>query len=136
MSVRIEVHFTNPDITNGPVEVISWSHVTADRSQRVDPRPPEFILTRYLDNASMALMQAVWRGQTFERVTITQSAPSLFLQVILQNATLNTHKLSGGASDIPVEELSLSYGTLTYNYKDPKAGLLSATTSLPVVHDA
>lgn len=42
--------------------------------------------------------------------------------MVLQNVIIANFSVSGGPGDVPVENVSLDYGSVTYTYIDPKGG--------------
>ena len=99
------------------IELLSWSH----RSQLLT-------FTKYIDSASNSILKYCWSGKQFARVTITcdrndgstDNQPEKYLVVVMQNVFISNCSISGGRDDIPVEQVSLDYDTIKYDYFSQK----------------
>ncbi len=133
------------------IEVLSWSHGFSQ------PTPPvrstagggtvekanhsDLSFTKYLDLSSTELLKHCWRGDHFEEMTLTcyrdsgTAGPVEYLSVKLEEVIISNISVSGGAGDVPIENLSLSYGKVTYNYdpQDKKTGKKAGAK--PAIHD-
>jgi type VI secretion system Hcp family effector len=120
------------------VEVLSWSH---SFSQATSPtrsssgsasvehaKHHNFSITKYLDVATHSLLRHHWIGKQYKTVVMTcyrasgedkgQGVP--YLKVTMEHVLVSNYSLSGGGGDLPVENLSLDYGIIEYNYIDQK----------------
>ncbi len=116
------------------IEILSWSHgfsqpaspvrtstgSTVERANHSD-----MSITKYIDSATKDLLKACWTGQQFEKADIEcfradgDNEPIKYLMVNMEDVVVSNYSLSGGGGGIPVENISLSYSKVTYNY-DPK----------------
>ena len=113
----------------GEIEVLSWNH---GFNQPGDPRstPPnqDLSFTKYLDAASTELQKTCWSGKQIGKATLrcyrsdgaTGNAPVEYLAVAMEHVIISNYAISGGPGDVPVENVSLSYGTIHYDYKGAK----------------
>jgi type VI protein secretion system component Hcp len=46
-----------------------------------------------------------------------------YLTVAMEHVIISNYTVSGGPGDIPVENVSLDYGTVRYDYKEHKQAL-------------
>jgi len=132
------------------IEVLSWSH---EFSQSISPtrssagggtveraRHTDLSFTKYTDTATADLLKNCWRGQHFDKMTLScyrdgGSSPVEYLNVVMEHVVISRVKIGGGSGDIPVENISLSYGKVTYKYdpQDEKKG--TAGGAKPASHD-
>ena len=133
------------------IEVMSWSHGfsqptspvrstggggTVERAHHSD-----LSITKYTDIASTELLKHCWRGDHFAEMTLTcyrdggTAGPVEYLSIKMEQVVISNVSLSGGAGDTPVENISLSYGKVTYKYdpQDEKTGKKAGTK--PASHD-
>ena len=123
------------------IEILGWSHSfnqptspvrstagsgTVERANHAD-----LTFTKYTDVSSLDLLKYCWSGKHFGKMTIQQyrsAGPDSdveFLRVETENVVISNFSISGGSGDIPVENVSLAYGKITYNYNptDEKTGM-------------
>jgi len=133
------------------IEVMSWSHSfnqpqspvrstagggTVERANHSD-----FNFTKYLDIATPELLKHNWRGDHIKKATLTcyrdggKGGVVAYLKVTMDEVIISNVAISGGAGDIPVENISLSYGKVTYEYdpQDEKSGKKAGAK--PASHD-
>jgi type VI secretion system secreted protein Hcp len=146
MAVNTYLKFENPSVKSGittpghvdEIEVLSWSHgfvqpTSPTRSPAgsgtvEQANPSNLSFTKYLDGASAALLKYSFSGRQFGRATLTcyradgasDNAPVQYLQIVMQHVVISNINVSGGPGDVPVENVSLDYGTIQYNYTDQK----------------
>ncbi len=121
------------------IEILSWSHGF------VQPTSPtrsaagggtveqathqNLTFTKYLDATTNTLLKYCWSGKQFGKVTITcerndattGNKTVTYLTVAMQNVIIANYSISGGAGDVPVDNVSLDYGTIQYTYPDHSA---------------
>jgi type VI secretion system secreted protein Hcp len=146
MSVNMYLKFENPAITGsssamghqGEIEVLSWSHgfvqptsatgSSAGSGTVEQATHQSFTVTKYLDSATNEILKYFWSGKQFGRVTFAcyrpdgaaDNKPVEYLTVVMEHVVISNYSVSGGRGDIPVENVTLDYGTVQYNYKDHK----------------
>ncbi len=146
------IKFQDPDVPGsstvpghaGEMEVLSWSHGfvqptsptrgSAGTGTVEQATHQNFSFTKYLDSASTALLKHCWSGHQFGKVTLTcfradgatGNKPVEYLTVVMEHVIISNVSVSGGPGDLPVENISLDYGTVSYQYKDQRGdGLLA-----------
>ena len=141
MAANMFIKFENPAIqgsSNVPghpdeIEVLSWSHGF------VQPTSPtrgggtvesathqSLTFTKYLDHATDDLLKLCWAGRQIGKATLSSyradgasdNKPLEYLRITMEHVIISNYSLSGGPGDIPVENLSLDYGTVQYTYMD------------------
>ncbi|HKR65993.1 MAG TPA: type VI secretion system tube protein Hcp [Thermoanaerobaculia bacterium] len=127
------------------IEILSWSHgfaqptsptrSTAGSGTVEQATHQNLSFTKYLDAASNVMMKMCWSGQRFARVTMScyrddSGAPVQYLEVVMQHVVIANYSISGGPGDIPVENVSLDYGTIQYTYMPNSGPRLSAAHDL------
>ncbi len=120
------------------IEILSWSHgfaqpvsptrSTASAGTVEQANHAGLSFTKYLDAASTALLKTCWSGKQLQSATIScfrsdgsgDNKPVKYLEITMQNVIIGNYSISGGPGDIPVENISLDYGTVKYTYIDQK----------------
>ena len=123
---------------SGEIEVLSWNHgfvqptsptrSSAGSGSVEQATHHNFSFTKYHDSSSDDLLKNCWAGRQFRKVTLTcfrsdgaaDNKPVPYLTVVMENVVISNFSISGGAGDVPVENVSLDYGTVQYNYVDQK----------------
>jgi type VI secretion system secreted protein Hcp len=144
---------TSADGHVGEIEVLSWNH---GFSQPTSPTRSgagsgtteqanhhNFTFSKYTDGSSTALMKNCWSGKQFDKATLTcyradgsENAEAVkYLEVIMEHIVIANLSLSGGPGDIPVENISLDYGKIQYNYVSQKRDSGEADGNKPASHD-
>jgi type VI secretion system secreted protein Hcp len=115
------------------LEVLSFSHSftqptspsrstagggTVERATHAD-----FTISKYLDASTDDLIKACWAGKTIATAQLQAyrsdgegNKAALYLQVDFEQVVISNYSISGGPGDIPTENVSLSYGKVTYSY--------------------
>jgi type VI secretion system secreted protein Hcp len=118
------------------IEVLSWSHGFAQpTSGRRDfaadsvelATHQNLTFTKYLDIATNALLRLTWSGKQIGKATLTcyrsdgpSGKPVRYLEIVMQHVVIANYSVSGGPGNIPVENVSLDYGIVRYNYEEQK----------------
>jgi len=105
-----------------------------------------FTFKKNVDATSMSLAFHASAGTIFKKIIInvftslaaadgSTHEPKLFLIATMSGAVINSCKLSGGGGDeLPTEEVSISYGAITYEYRgfkvDADSGAISAGSKI------
>ena len=161
MAVNMFLKFEEPAVRgsstaaghDGDIEVLSWSHgfvqptsptrTGAGSGSAEQASHQSLTFTKYLDSATSALLKYCWSGKQFGSVTLTcyradgatDAKPVEYLTITMQHVVISNYAVSGGPGDIPVENVSLDYGIVQYNYKDQKRGDAMADASRPATHN-
>ena len=124
----------------GEIEVISWSHGfgqptsptrgSAGSGGMEQATHQNLTFTKYLDSSTDDLLKHCWSGKQFGKVTlrcyradgVTDNKPVEYLTVVMEHVVIANYSISGGPGDIPVENVSLDYGIIQYNYTEQKLG--------------
>jgi type VI secretion system secreted protein Hcp len=159
MATNIYLKIENPDVKGestddnhaGQIEVLSWSHGmnqptspvrstagsgTVERANHMD-----LTFTKYTDIASTDLVKHCWSGSHFGKMTLAQYRSAgdnkvvEFMTVELEDVVISNYSIGAGGGDLPVENISLAYGKVTYKYDpaDKKTGAKKGNK--PVSHD-
>lgn len=133
------------------IEILGWSHSfhqptspvrstagggTVERANHAD-----LTFTKYVDMSTTDLMKHCWSGQHFGKATIQAFRSGgvdqqvEYLTIEMEDVIISNISISAGAGDIPVENISLAYGKITYKYDpaDEKTGKKAG--SKPISHD-
>lgn len=135
------------------IEVLSWSHGF------VQPTSPtrsgagsgtveqathqNLTFTKYLDAGTNALLKYCWSGKQLKQATLTcyrssgatDNKPVEYLKVVMDNVVISNYSVSGGPGDIPVENVSLDYGVIQYNYIEQKHADGTSDGNKPAKHN-
>jgi type VI secretion system secreted protein Hcp len=133
------------------IEVLSWSHSfnqptspvrsSAGGGTTEQANHSDFSFTKYLDAATDDLLKKCWTGKQIPKATFTafradgDTAPVKYLEVELQHVIVSNISVGGGGGDIPVENVSLAYGIVKYNYIPQKETDGTGGDNQPVQHD-
>jgi len=119
------------------IEILSWSHgfsqptssVRASSGGTVErANHSDLSVTKYIDSATDDLLKNIWTGKQIDKATITcyrsdgndANKPVDYLVIVMEKVIVSNYSVSGGAGDLPVENLSFNYGKITYTYKPQK----------------
>jgi type VI secretion system secreted protein Hcp len=137
----------------GEIEVLSWSHgfvqptsptrSSAGAGTVEQATHQNLTFTKYLDPATTAKLKCCWSGKQIATASLscyradgaTDNAPVKYLTIDMTDIIIANYSLSGGSGDIPVENVSLDYGTVTYTYVDQKHADGTADANLPATHN-
>lgn len=129
------IKFEEPAVAGGgaagEIEVLSFSHGFSDPASRSGagrgPGHDPINFTKYLDPASDDLLKHCWSGKKFGKATLSayrsdgaDNKPVLYLTITMENVVVADCRVNGGAGDVPVETITLDYGTIQYQYIDRK----------------
>lgn len=138
MAVNMFIQFQNPDVPGsssapghgGEIEVLSWNHGFAQPTSPTrsagggtveQATHQNFTFSKYLDSASNALLKACWSGKQFGKATLRcYRSEGLYLTVVMEHVIIANVSIAGGPGDVPVENISLDYGIIQYEYKGQK----------------
>lgn len=161
MATNMYIKFEEPTIKSGStasehsdeVEVLSWSHGfsqptsptrSAAGSGTVEQaNHSNLTFTKYLDGATNDILKNCWSGKQVGKATLTcyrsdgatDNKPVKYLEVAMQHVVISNYSISGGPGDIPVENVSLDYGIVKYNYIEQKRADGTASGNEPVQHN-
>ncbi len=161
MATNMYIKFEEPTIEAGStakghekdLEILSWNHGfsqptsptrSAAGSGTVEQANHQNLsFTKYLDGSTHDLLRYCWTGKQIGKATLacyrsdgaTDNKPVKYLEVLMQHVVISNYSVSGGPGDIPVENVSLDYGVLTYTYNSQKKDDGTAAGAKPVKHD-
>jgi type VI secretion system secreted protein Hcp len=141
MATNMYVRFEDPDIRGTSkeaghehdIEILSWSHGFAQPTSPTrssggveQATHQNLAFTKYLDGATNELLKYCWGGKMFAKVTLIcfrsdgarDDKPVEYLRVTMEHVLISNYAVSGGPGDIPVENVSLDYGIVKYQYKE------------------
>jgi len=134
------------------LEVLSWNHGFSQPSSPVrssaggatveQANHMNFSFTRYLDGATPLLLKKCWGGKQFDlarlhcyRATDDSSLGVKYLTIEMKHVIVANYSISGGPGDIPVENISLDYGIVSYTYDAQKRVDGTASGAKPATHN-
>jgi len=138
---------------SGEIEILSWSHgfsqptsptrSTAGAGSVEQANHSNFTFTKYIDSSTDDLLKYCWNGKQIATATITcyradgatDNKPIEYLKVEMQHVVVSNFSISGGAGDVPVENVSLDYGIVKYTYKPQKKADGTAGDQQAIQHD-
>ncbi len=138
---------------SGEIEILSWSHgfsqptsptrSTAGAGSVEQANHSNFTFTKYIDSATDDLLKYCWNGKQIATATVTcyradgatDNKPIEYLKVEMQHVVVSNFSISGGAGDVPVENVSLDYGIVKYTYKPQKKADGTAGDQQAIQHD-
>lgn len=156
---NVYINFTGPDIAGEStdanhqdwIEVLSWEHhfdqpqspirssAGGGTVERVNHGP--FVFRKHIDAATDDLLKMCWTGQHIDKAVLhayradgNTGEPIKYLQIELEKVVVADYDVSGGEGDIPMEEVELTYGKVTYTYT-PQKETGEAGSAQPVTHD-
>lgn len=146
MATNMYLKFEDPSITGasqapdhkGEIEVLSWSHGFAQPTNPSRSQPgtgpveqaahSNFTFTKYIDSSSNELLKFCWSGKQIKKATltcyradgVTDNKLVAYLTVVMEHVVISNFSISGGAGDVPVENVALDYGIIEYKYEPEK----------------
>lgn len=126
MSTNMFIKFEDPAIGGAStgagreqgIEILTWDA----RSGR-----NALAFSKYLDEATTALAECVRSGQQIGKATITcyradgarDRTPVQYLKIVMERVTIADFRMDIGAGDFPVENISLDYEHIRFDYVRP-----------------
>jgi type VI secretion system secreted protein Hcp len=161
MATNMYLKFEEPAIEAGStasehkneIEILSWSHgftqptsptrSTAGAGTVEQASHQNMSFTKYLDAATHSLLKYCWSGKQIGKATLTcyrasgaeDNKPVEYLKVLMEHVVIANYSVSGGPGDIPVENVSLDYGIVQYNYADQKESDGTGEGAKPAKHN-
>ncbi len=135
------------------IEVMSWSHgfsqttspvrSTAGSGSVEQANHSNFTFTKYIDSATDDLLKQCWTGKQFKKATMTcyrsdgavDNKPVEYLKIEMEHVVVSNFSISGGAGDVPVENVSLDYGIVKYTYLPQKKEDGTGGAAQPIKHN-
>lgn len=133
------------------IEILSWSHSFSQPTSAVRSSSgatvekadhSDLSITKYIDNATDEILTYCWNGNMIPtakvecfRADAESNKPVKYLLIELEKVIVSNYSISAGGGDIPMENLSLSYGKVTYTYTQQKKADGTGGAQKPVSHD-
>lgn len=135
------------------IEILSWQHAftqptsptrsTAGAGTVEQATHTPFTFSKYLDSGTDDIIGACWRGKQIDEVVVAcyradgadDNAPVKYLEITMNHVIVKDYSVSGGPGDIPVENVSLDYGKVTYNYLPQQRADGAAGGNEVITHD-
>ena len=133
------------------IEILSWSHsfsqptsaVRGSSGSTVEKADHSDIsITKYVDVATDAILSKCWNGDQIKtgkiecfRADAESNQPVKYLLIDLEKVILSNYSISAGGGDLPIENLSISYGYVKYTYTQQKKEDGTGGGAKPVDHD-
>jgi type VI secretion system secreted protein Hcp len=145
MASNMYLKFENPDVAGTSttpghereIEVLSWSHGFVQMTTPVRvaqgheteyAQHSNFNFTKYVDASTNTLLKYCWSGRQFKKATLScyrtdtgDKKPLLYLIVTMEHVVIAGYNASAGPGETLVENISLDYGIVTYDYKGQKS---------------
>ncbi len=119
------------------IEILSWSHgfsqptssVRASSGATVEKaNHSDLSVTKYLDSSTDDFLKACWTGKQIDtgKIVCLRSDGSEdnkhveYLVIEMEDVIIGNYSISGGAGDLPIENISLNYGKVKYTYMPQK----------------
>ncbi len=161
MAINMYLKFEEPKVSGGStaadhageIEVLSWSHgftqptsptrSTAGAGTVEQASHSNLSFTKYLDSATDDILKQCWSGKQFGKATLScwradgalDNKPVEYLKIVMEHVVVSNYSISGGPGDIPVENVSLDYGIVQYNYVNQKSKDGTSDGNKPAKHD-
>ncbi|MGF1476135.1 MAG: Hcp family type VI secretion system effector [Geminicoccaceae bacterium] len=159
MATNTYIEFKEPNIKGEStdsnhkdhIEVMSWTHgftqtTSATRASAGGgtvemANHQDFNFTKYTDSATDDLLQYCWSGKHIKSAIFHayradgDNKPCKYLEINMESVIVSNISIGGGPSDLPVENVSLSYGKVTYKYIPQDEAKGTAGGVEPVSHD-
>ena len=161
MATNMYIKFEEPALEAGSsatkhekeIEILSWSHgftqptsptrSSAGAGTVEQASPHNLSFTKYLDGATNALIKYCWAGKQIGKATLScfrssgdqKNEPVQYLGVVMEHVVISNYSVSGGPGDVPVENVSLDYGSVQYTYVDQKNEDGKSDSNLPATHN-
>ena len=159
MASNMFILFKSPDIkgessddsNKESIQVLSWSHSftqptsptrsSAGSGTVEQANHADFSFTKYIDAATDDLLKMCWSGKqigtaTFAAYRSDGSEKAIkYLEVEMTGVIVSSFSIGGGTGDIPVETVTLSYNSVTYNYIQQKSADGTAGGNQKIKHD-
>ena len=137
----------------GEFEILSWSHsftqptsptrVSAGAGTVEKAHHSDLTFTKYMDKGTPPVLKACWNGKQMEKATLTcyrsdgaeDGQPLKYLTIEMDEVVISNVSVSGGAGDIPIENISLNYGKVSYNYMPQNKGSGQGEGNSAATHD-
>jgi type VI secretion system secreted protein Hcp len=138
------IKFEEPAVSSGAeLEILSWNHgisqpasptrSTAGGGTIEQANYGNFTFSKYLDATTNELLKFCWSGKQIGKATLTcfrsdgaaDNRPVKYLEIVMQHVVISSYAVSGGPGDIPVENVSLDYEAIRYNYIDQRRPMQS-----------
>lgn len=137
----------------GEIEILSWSHgfsqptsptrSTAGSGSVEQANHSNFTFTKYIDSSTDDLLKHCWSGKQVASAVVTcyradgavDNKPIEYLKIEMEHVVISNFSISGGAGDVPVENVSLDYGIVKYTYKPQKRADGTAGDQQAIKHD-
>lgn len=135
------------------MEMLSWNHGFSQPTSPVrssagsgtveDANHQNFSFSKYIDGASIDLVKMCWTGKQIATGVVSCYRASgaadnkqvKYLQIDMKDVIVSNYSISGGPGDVPVENISLDYSSVTYTYLPQKKEDGTGGSAKPVTHD-
>lgn len=134
--------FENPSIKGSAtepghsdeIEILTWSHgfvqpTSPTRGGGVEQATHQNLtFTKYMDATTNELLKLCWSGKQIGKATLrcyrsdgaTGGKVVEYLAIMMEHVVIANYSVSGGPGDLPVENVSLEYGIIQYQYKEQR----------------
>ncbi|MFH0844413.1 MAG: type VI secretion system tube protein Hcp [Pseudomonadota bacterium] len=134
------------------IEILSWSHSFSQPTAAVrgssgptveKANHSDLSITKYLDKATDDLLSKLWSGDTISKASLKcfradsadTKTPVNYLTIDMEQVIVSNYSISAGGGDLPLENISLAYGKVTYTYAEQKKADGTGGGASPTSHD-
>ncbi|MEM9556799.1 MAG: type VI secretion system tube protein Hcp [Acidobacteriota bacterium] len=135
------------------IEILSWHHGFSQPTSPVrssagsgtveQANHQALAFSKYIDGATDDLLKACWDGSQIKEGILTcyrsdgatDNKPVEYLRVTMEKIVVSNLSISGGPGDVPVENISLDYGTVKYTYVPQKRADGTGGSKVEIKHD-
>ena len=161
MATNMYMKFENPSIIGSSdaaghadeIEILSWSHgfvqptsptrSTGGGGAVEQATHQNLSFTKYLDRSTNELLKYTWSGKQIGKATLTcfrsdgatGNKAVEYLRVTMEHVIISNFSISGSPGDVPVENVSLDYGIIQYQYREQKHADETAGANKPARHN-
>ena len=136
----------------GEIEILSWSHsfsqptsaVRASSGATIEKaNHSDLTITKYIDSSTDDILARCWDGKQIPTAIIScyradgaqDNVAVEYLNIKMEKVIISSVSIGGGAGDLPIENVSFSYGKITYTYKPQKKEDGTGGNAEPISHD-
>lgn len=135
-----------------PIEILNWNHsfvqptsptrVSAGAGTVERASHANLSFSKYMDTATSSLLKFCWNGKQIDAAVLscyrsdgTNADALKYLEITMNYVVVASVSVGGGSGDIPIENVSLSYGKVKYNYIPQKKDKGTGTGNSSASHD-
>lgn len=107
MAMNMFLKFENPSLGD-QIELVSWSQQSRN----------ELTFVKYLDATTTELLKLCWSATKIGKATLRCYRDDFeYLVITMQNVLIANYSVTGGRDDVPTDNVTLEYASISYEYK-------------------